>query len=114
MASSLTNFTSETQLAVTATSLTTTLSTEKKFIGKVTFTNTSASNVEVTVWRLLTATTATTGSGGNWLAKKTILPGKVWVCTELMSHTLGNSMEISALAGTADVINADLSGVTET
>lgn len=113
MASILGNFTSETQVGTGSTSLTSTLSTEKKFIGKATFTNTSALPVEVTVWRVLTATTPTTGSGGNWLDIKTIQPSKVWECDKLEQHVLGGLMSIYATAGTASVINADLSGVTE-
>jgi hypothetical protein len=113
MTATLANFTSETQLGTSDSQLVATTSTEKKFIGKATFTNTSAAAVEVTVWRIATTTTATTGSGGNWLDKRTIQPGKVWECDKLMGHVLGNSMQIRAVAGAASVINADLSGVTE-
>ena len=101
------------QLSTSITELTSTNNTEKKFLGKATFTNTSAAKVVVTVWRLPTATTATTGSGGNWLDEKTIQPGQVWECDKLESHVLGNSMRVSAQPDTASVINADLSGVTE-
>ena len=113
MTATLANFTSETQLGVTDSQLVSTSTSETKFIGKATFTNTSASAIEVTVWRLATATTATTGSGGNWLDKRTIQAGKVWECDKLLGHVLGNSMQVRAVAGTANVINADLSGVTE-
>ena len=113
MASTLGNFTSETQVGTSSTSLVDSTSSEVKFIGKATFTNTSASAIEVTVWRVLTATTPTTGSGGNWLDKKTIQPGKVWECDKIQGQALGNSMSIFATAGTGSVINADLSGVTE-
>ena len=109
----LENFKSESQLTAAAATVINTNSSETKFIGKATFTNTSASAIEVTVWRLATATTATTGSGGNWLDKRTIQAGKVWECDRLLGHLLGNSMQVRAVAGTADVINADLSGVTE-
>lgn len=114
MTTTLTNFTSETQLTTSAANLVSTTSSEKKFIGKATFTNTSTSNVEVTIWRLLTASSETTGSGGNWLVRKTIPAGTTWECYEIMGHSLGNSMSISALADTASVINADISGTTET
>ena len=113
MASTLGNFTSETQLGTSSTSLVSTTSSEVKFIGKATFTNTSASAVEVIVWRVLTATTPAAGSGGNWLDKKTIQPNKVWECDKLEQHSIGNNMSIFATAGAASVINADLSGVTE-
>ena len=101
------------QLDGSITELTTTSITEKKFLGKATFTNTSAVKVVLTVWRLPTAITAIAGSGGNWLDVKTIQPGKVWECDKLESHVLGNSMKVSVQADTASVINADLSGVTE-
>ncbi|GAG14205.1 unnamed protein product [marine sediment metagenome] len=117
MTAALDDFTSETQLGTdkdaAASILVSTTSTEKKFIGDVEYTNTSVSAIEVTVWRLLTATTATTGSGGNWLAKKTIQPGKVWSCPELRNSTLGISMSVRAIAGTGSVVNANLGGVTE-
>ena len=113
MASLLTNFTSETQVGTGSTSLVSTTSSEQKFIGKATFTNTSTLPVEITVWRVFTATTPTTGSGGNWLDIKTIQPGKVWECDKLEQHVLGSLMSVFATAGTASVINADLSGVTE-
>ena len=113
MATELANFTSETQVGTSSTSLVATSSSEVKFIGKATFTNTSASAIEVTVWRLLTATTPTTGSGGNWLDKRTVQPGKVWECDKLESQVLGNSMSVFATAGTGSVVNADLSGVVE-
>lgn len=107
------NFTSETQVGTSATTLTSTSGTEKKFIGKATFTNTSVLPVLVTVFRIATASTATPGSGGNWLDERTIQPGKVWECDKLEQHVLGNTMKIVAIAGTASVINADVSGVTE-
>lgn len=109
----LANFTSETQVGTGATNLTTTGASEIKFIGKVTFTNTSAAAVEVVVYRILTATVIDATSGGNWLDKKTIQPGKVWECDKLESHVLGNLMSVKATAGTASVINADVSGVVE-
>ena len=114
MATSFENFTSETQIGTTATVLMSTTSSEKKFIGNATVTNTSSSNVEVTIWRILTATTATDGSGGNWIWKETIPAKKTVRISKITGHVLGNSMKIEAIAGTASVINADLSGTTET
>lgn len=113
MASTLNNFKSETQLTTSAAAMASAGASEKLFIGKATFTNTSASAVEVTVWRIATATTPTTGSGGNWLDKKSIQAGKVWECDKIQGHVLGNSMSVFASADTASVINADVSGVTE-
>jgi hypothetical protein len=113
MATTLDNFTSEKLLTTAFDGLVAAQATEKKFIGKATFTNTSTSPVEVTVWRIATATTPTTGSGGNWTDKKTIQPGKVWECDKIEAQVLGGSMSIFATAATTGVINANLSGVTE-
>lgn len=114
MTTTLTNFTSETQLTTSEAVMLSTASTEKKFVGMATVTNTSDSNVEVTLWRLLTATTGTTGSGGNWIWKKTIPANATERVDKIMGHVLGGSMKISALADTASVINVDISGTTET
>jgi len=114
MTTILSDFTSETQLAVTETTLVSTNSSEKKFIGMATVTNTSTSNIEVTLWRLDDTTTGTTGSGGNWLWKKTIPANKTEIVDKLLGHVLGNSQKISGLAGTASVVNIDISGKTET
>lgn len=110
----LESFKSETQLTTSAVNIVTTNSTEKKFIGKATVTNTSVNNVQVTIWLILTATTATEGSGGNWLIRETIPAGKEIPLRNLMQHVLGNSMSIKALADTASVININISGTTET
>lgn len=110
----LSSFAIESQLTTSPVTKVVTSSSEKKFIGKATFTNTSTSNVEVTIWRLGSATGATTGSGGNWTVKKTIPAGRTWACYEIMGHSLDYSQKISASAGTAGVINCDISGTTET
>jgi excinuclease UvrABC ATPase subunit len=114
MTATLNNFVLETQLTASEATLVSTTSSEKKFIGMATLTNTSTSNVEITLWRILTATTGTTGSGGNWLIKRTIPANKTVRLDELIGHVLGNSSKISALAATASVINVDISGTTET
>ena len=113
MTATLDNFTSENRLGTSIADLVFTTGTEKKFIGKATFTNTSSSPVEITFWRIRQGSTPTEGSGGNWLDMKTIQPGKTWEATKLESHVLGPSMSVKAKAGTASVVNADLSGVTE-
>ena len=110
----LNSFVSETQLTASESTLVSTNTTEKKFIGKLTLTNTSTSNVEVTLWRIASATTGTTGSGGNWIFKETIPAGKAVTVDKLQGHVLGVSMKISGLADTASVINVDISGTTET
>lgn len=114
MATTLTDFTSETQLTASEATLVSTNDSERKFIGMFTLTNTSSSNVEVTVWRLSTSTSGTTGSGGNWIWKKTVPANSTITVDKLIGHVLGFSQKISALAGTASVINADMSGTTET
>lgn len=102
------------QIGTSATDLATTGSGEKKFIGQLSFTNTSASAVEVHVHKLDTATSETTGSGGNWLAKRTIQPAKTWnVIAEVGNIVMDNSQTLSAQAGTASVINGEVGSVTE-
>ena len=56
----LNSFVSEKQLTTIEATLLSTNSTEKKFIGAATVTNTYTSEVEVTFWRMLTATTGDT------------------------------------------------------
>jgi len=114
MTTTLNNFVSETQLTASEATLVSTNTSEKKFIGKFTLTNTSDSNVQVTLWRVASTTTGTTSSGGNWIYRETIPAGKVVTVDKLQGHVLGNSMKISGLAGTASVINVDVSGTTET
>lgn len=114
MATTLNSFTSEKQLTTSEVTMVSTTGTEKKFIGMATVTNTSVNNVEVTVWRILSATTGTTVSGGNFIWKKTIPANTTERVDKIMGHVLGNNMKISALAGTTSVINFDISGTTET
>lgn len=114
MTTTLSNFSSESQLAISELAVMSTTSSEKKFIGMATLTNTSTSNVEVTLWRIAITTTGTTVSGGNWIYKKTIPANATERIDKIMGHVLGNSMKISALASTASVINIDISGTTET
>ena len=114
MATSLTNFASEGQLSASPSNMFSTNTSEKKFIGNLTLTNTSASNVEVYLWRIATTTTATTGSGGNWIERITIPAGRTVRSSKLVGHVLGSSMRIQGQADTASVINYDASGTTET
>jgi hypothetical protein len=114
MTTTLNDFSNESQLTASEVTYVSTTSSEKKFIGMATVTNTSILNVEVTVWRVGSSTTGTTGSGGNWIWKKTIPANSTVRIDKIMGHVLGNSMKISALAGTASVINIDISGTTET
>ena len=110
----LNSFVSEKQLTTIEASLLSTNSTEKKFIGAATVTNTYTSEVEVTFWRMRTNTTGITGSGGNSMIQKSI-PAKATVrLDKLLGQVLGFSMKISALASVTDVVNVDISGTTET
>ncbi len=114
MPTTLKSVTIETQLSVTVSDIAVSGTSENLFLGQVTFTNTSTSNVEVIVWRLLsTSSTATEGSGGNWLTKKIIAPGKEWTCYPVIGHILGNNQVVKAKADTANVINVDISGTSE-
>lgn len=113
MTTSLSSFSTAVQLDGTAQTVISTSSTEKKYIGKAVFTNTSASNVTVTVWRLGASTTPTTGSGGNWIQKRVVAPSETWVCYAVEGQSLGNSEKIVAQAGTASVVNFNSSGTTE-
>ena len=114
MTTTLNNFVSETQLTTSEASLTTTGIGEKKFIGAATVTNTSTSNVTVTLWRIGSAVTGTTGSGGNQFLVKTIGAGATERLDRLLGQVLGESMKISALASVTGVVNIDISGTTET
>jgi hypothetical protein len=114
MSTTINNFTIETQLTASATTLLSTAGSEKKFISNFVLTNTSTSNVEVTLWVLESSTTATTGSGGNWIVNATIPAGKEKKISALIGHTLGTSQKVQGLAGTASVINVNAAGSTET
>lgn len=114
MATTIQRFTSETQLTASANNLVTTNTSERKFIGKCTLTNTSDSNVEVTLWAIATATSPTTGSGGNWIFRETIPAGKCVTVDKLQGHVLNPSQAIKGLAGTTLVVNVDISGTNQT
>lgn len=109
----LTNFYTS-QIGTSATDLTTTSETEKKYIGQLTMTNTSASAVLVYVYKILTASTETAGSGGNWLVRRTVQPGQTWnVIKETGPIVMGNSQTLSATAATGSVIWAECGGTVE-
>ena len=113
MATTLSNFVSESQLLTSATNLVTSNTSETRYMGKVTVTNTSDSNVEIYLWRILSGTTATTGSGGNWTVRATIPAGKETVIYALQGQVLGPGMALKGQAGTASVVNVDISGTIE-
>lgn len=113
MTTSLTSFSTAIQLDGTAQTLVSAASTEKKYIGKAVFTNTSASNVTVTVWKLASSATPTEGSGGNWLDQEIIAPNQIWHCDAIEGQGLGNSEIFVAKASTASVVNFNSSGITQ-
>ena len=114
MTTTLNNYVSETQLTTSETSLIISSSSEKKFIGAATVTNTSINPVQVTFWRILSATTGTTGSGGNWAVVKTIPANQTERLDKILGQVVDNSMKLSGLADIAGVINVNVSGTTET
>lgn len=114
MSTTLSAFAFETQLSASVTTIVSTNTSQKAFIGNVTLTNTSDADVIVTVWRLLSATTPTTGVGGNWLQRVSVPAGRPVKLTKIIGHTLNPSMVIKVQADTAGVINADASGTIET
>ena len=114
MATTLNNFVSGTQLGTSEAGLETTTSSEKKFIGSASVTNSGTTNVEVTIWLLPSATTAVNGNGGNWIYKKTIPAGRSERVEPIVGQVLDNSMTLSGLADTASVVNVAISGTTET
>jgi len=114
MATTLSNFTIEEQLASSEETLISSGSSEKKFIGSMLLFNTSDVKVEVTLWLILTATTGTTGSGGNHAFFRSIPPRTGLRPSDLIGQVIDNSMKLSGQADTADVINVLISGTTET
>ncbi|MCC2615932.1 hypothetical protein LJ739_06735 [Aestuariibacter halophilus] len=72
------------------------------FIGSAVFTNTGSAAETVTIWRLGNGTAS---SATNYLAKKTILPGKSWLARELIGVVIegGQTVEGSDTAGNVQV-----------
>lgn len=114
MATTLDQFTAETKLTAIEASLVTSGASEKKFLGSVQLFNTSTSAVEVTLWLINTATTGTTGSGGNQSLVKTIAAGSSIRLMDFAGQVVDNSMKFSGKADTASVVNIRVSGTTET
>ena len=113
MTTSLKNF-GQGQLTASEVDLVSSSSSEKKFLGAIQVFNTSASNVEITFWLMLTATTGTTGSGGNQKYVRTIPAGTSRTIMDFQGQVIDNSMKFSGKANTASVINYTISGTTET
>ncbi len=113
MAANLKNF-GQGQLTASEVTLVSSSSSEKKFMGAIQIFNTSTSNVEVTFWLMLAATSGTTGSGGNQKYVRTIPAGTSRAIMDFQGQVIDNSMKFSGKAGTTAVINYTISGTTET
>ena len=114
MATSLNAFTIEAQLLGVEHTMTSSSSSETKFIGSLYAYNTSESNVEITLWLNLSTTAGTTGSGGNEALVLTIPARKGKKITELVSQVIAPSCKLSVKASVPNVINMYVSGTTET
>jgi hypothetical protein len=98
----------EYQVPASATAAFTAGANESKLIINLTFTNTSSSDVLLTIWRLSSSTsTPTTGSGGNYLEQYTLSPGEIWSADKAIGKSVRKGQAIFLQAGTASVINAD-------
>jgi len=114
MATTLSNFSTALQIGAVATSVVTSVNGEKKYIGQLTLTNTAVTAVEVHLYKIDDSETETSGSGGNWLIKRTVQPSKTWnVMGDIGNLVLAGAQKLTVVAGTADVINAECSGTVE-
>ena len=107
MATTLQELTIDTKLANTASDIVTSTPNSAVFIGAAVFTNTNTITETVTVWRLGSAATA---DSVNYLAKKDILAGKTWQCTQLTGQVIGGESKIQASSTVADKVVANVSG----
>lgn len=100
-----------TQVDTTATSYYASPSNTKTLIQNLTFSNTSASAVTVTVY-LAPSGAGTPAADATTLRKtKTVASGDTWVCSEAINHVLEAGDAIYALAGAATSITIMASGV---
>ncbi len=113
MTTTITTHAIETQLSATEDTIISTASNERKYIGKLVFTNTNTAAVTVTLWRLGSATAGTTGAGGNQFWVKTIPAGIAVECDLLNGCVLDNSEKISGKASVASVVNVNGWGTLE-
>lgn len=86
---------------------------EQAFIGKALLTNTSISDVDVTIYNLASGETAASGPGGNWCWTGTVPAQKSLTVDELIGTIVSASGNISIVAATADVVNVNISGASE-
>ena len=80
----------------------------KAIIDKATVTNTSASNVAITV--NLVTSGGSASSANMIIILRTIVPGETYLCQELVGHVLESGGFISTLAGAASSLTMRVSG----
>ena len=107
MATTLQELTIDTKLTGSASDIVTSTRNSASFIGAAVFTNTGTITETVTVWRLGSATTA---DSTNYLAKKDILAGKSWQCTQLTGQIISGESKIQASTTTLDAVTVNISG----
>lgn len=100
------------QVGATATTLFTSDPGTNTIVRRATFFNTTTTNVIVDVYRVRTGGTA--GDAGTQMASKTVPAGKSWVCLEVEGHVFPADGSLEAIAGTASVIDYNISGTTVT
>lgn len=108
------NHVTATQLTASESTLVSSSSSERKFIGKMFVTNTHTANVDVTFWLLPTTTAGTTGAGGNYAVSVSIPPGPAITIYSLIGNWINESYKLSGQASVANVVNVYVSGNTET
>ena len=107
MAVTLQELSIDTKLAAAAGNIVASTENSSVFIGSAVFTNSNSTTETVTVWRLGSATVA---DATNFLAKRDVLPGKTWICQQLIGQVISGTSKIQASSTTADEVNANLSG----
>jgi len=107
MATTLQQLTIDTKLSSSASDIVTSTPNSSVFVGTAVFTNTNTVTETVTVWRLGSTTVA---DSVNYLAKKDILAGKTWQCTQLSGQVISGESKIQASSTVADKVIANLSG----
>ena len=107
MATTLQQLTIDTKLSSSASDIVISAPNSSVFVGTAVFTNTNTITETVTVWRLGSSTVA---DSVNYLAKKDILAGKTWQCTQLTGQVISGESKIQASSTVADKVVANLSG----
>lgn len=110
MAKTSTNFKTETQLATTATVLTSNATPgTQNIIMSATFFNQSETDQQtVKVYRY---TTASGISDNALIVQKVIFPRKTWNCIDVQGKVIENGFSLGATSSTASIVNAECDGV---